>query len=81
MRKIFLAAASMMVAHFVLKTWNKLHEKPMTKEELYRKMKTEREQRKAMEPIYDRGRKAMEKLDMGESPCNGSAALAPARFV
>lgn len=71
--------ATMMVAHFVLKTWNKLHEKPpVTKEELYRAMKAERERIKAQ------GARTMTRLDASLPPSKdmGDAmAMAPARFV
>lgn len=78
MRKIFLAVASMMVAHFAIKTWKKLHEKPpVTKEEVYRAMKAERER------IMAQGARTMAKLDASLRPSKdmGDAmALAPARF-
>ncbi len=79
MRKIFVAVASMMVAHFAIKTWKKLHEKPpVTKEEVYRRMMQERERIKA------RGARAMAKLDasLPQSKDMGDAmAMAPARFA
>lgn len=79
MRKIFLAVASMMVAHFALKTWDKLHEKPpVTKEEIYRAMQAERER------IRARGAKTMAELDAYIPPSNDQSdamAMAPARFI
>lgn len=78
MRKIFLAVASMMVAHFAIKTWKKLHEKPpVTKEEVYRAMKAERER------IRAQGARTMAKLDASlpkSKDMSDAMALAPARF-
>lgn len=77
MRKIFLVVASMMVTHFAVKTWDKLHEKPpVTKEEIYRAMKAERER------IRARGAKTMAELDASlpsKDQCD-AMAMAPARF-
>lgn len=39
MNKAFLAFASMIITGFILKSYNKLKEKPATKEEVYRAMK------------------------------------------
>lgn len=79
MKKLFLAVASMMVAHFAIKTWDKLHEKPpVTKEEIYRAMKAERER------IRAQGAKTMAELDAYIPPSkdmNDSMAMAPARFA
>ena len=78
MRKIFLAVASMMVAHFAIKTWKKLHEKPpVTKEEVYRAMKAERER------IMAQGARTMAKLDASLPPSKDmgdGCALGIARF-
>ena len=46
MNKAFLAFASMIVTGFILKSYKKLKEKPLTKEELYRTMKAEALRRK-----------------------------------
>ena len=43
MNKAFLAIASMIVAHFMMKSWRKVHDRPETKEEVYRRMKAEHE--------------------------------------
>lgn len=79
MKKLFAAVAAMMVAHFAIKTWHKLHEKPtVTKEEVYRAMKAERERIKAQ------GACTMAKLDASLPPSKdmGDAmAMAPARFL
>ena len=79
MKKLFLAVASMMVAHFAVKTWKKLHEKPpVTKEEIYRAMKAERER------IRAQGAKTMAELDAYIPPSKDmgdSMAMAPARFI
>ena len=79
MKKLFAAVAAMMVAHFAIKTWKKLHEKtPVTKEEVYRAMKAERERIKAQ------GARTMAKLDASLRPSNDQSdamAMAPARFL
>lgn len=46
MNKAFLAFASMIITGFVIKSYNKLKEKPATKEEIYRTMKAEALRRK-----------------------------------
>lgn len=68
----------MMVTHFAVKTWAKLHEKPpVTKEEIYRAMKAERER------IRARGAKTMAELDSipPSKDMGDSMAMAPARFM
>jgi len=47
MHKIFLSVASMIFTGFLMKSWKKLHDKPETKEEVYRRMKAEYEARRA----------------------------------
>lgn len=65
----------MMVAHFAIKAWNKIHEKPpATKEEVYRAMKAERER------IRAQGARAMAQLDAASTPSNG-CAIGIARFA
>lgn len=49
MNKIFLSLASMIVTGFLVKSYKKLHEKPDTKEEIYRRMKAEHERREKAE--------------------------------
>ena len=49
MNRIFLAVASMICTHFVMKVYDKLTQEPPTKEEIYRKMKAEWELRKRAE--------------------------------
>lgn len=34
--KIFLSVATMIVTGFAIKTWRKMHQKPLTREEMYR---------------------------------------------
>ena len=80
----------MMVAHFAVKTWNKLHEKPATKEEVYRLMKAERERMKDMyAPSLAKinaastprdGAKMMAALRPSNDRCD-AMAMAPARFI
>lgn len=79
MKKLFLAVASMMVAHFAIKTWKKLNEKPrVTKEEVYLAMKKAERER-----IRAQGAKTMAELDAYIPPSKDQCdamALAPARF-
>ena len=49
MNRIFLAVASIICTHFVMKVHDKLTQEPPTKEEIYRKMKAEWELRKRAE--------------------------------
>lgn len=49
MNKIFLAVSSMIFTGFLVKSWKKLHEKPETKEDVYRRMKAEHERREKAE--------------------------------
>ena len=49
MNKIFLSLASMIVTGFLVKSYRKLHEKPESKEEIYRRMKAEHERREKAE--------------------------------
>lgn len=42
--KIFLSVATMIVTGFAIKTWRKMHQKPLTREETYRAMRDAREQ-------------------------------------
>lgn len=70
MRKIFLSVASMMVAHFAVKTYKKLHEKPDTKEEIYRRMKAEHE------ALRQAARPTIAKMDAISTPRDGSKLMA-----
>lgn len=70
MHKIFLAVSSMIVAGFLLKSWNKLHEKPETKEEVYRRMKAEYDRRRA------EARPVIAKLDAISTPSDGAKMMA-----
>jgi len=49
MNKLFLAVASMIFTGFLMKSYKKLHEKPETKEDIYRQMKAEYEKHKRAE--------------------------------
>lgn len=69
MRKIFLSVASMMVAHFAVKTYKKLHEKPDTKEEIYRRMKAEYDRRRT------EARPVIAKLDEISTPRDGAKMM------
>lgn len=66
MNKIFLAVSSMIVACFLMKSWKKLHEKPMDKEEVYRRMKAEYDRRRA------EARPTIAKLDAISTPRDGA---------
>lgn len=71
MHKIFLAVSSMIVAGFLMKSWKKLHEKPMDKEEIYRQMKkAEYDARRAA------ARPVIAKLDAISTPRDGEKWMA-----
>lgn len=70
MSKLFLSISSMIVAHFVMKSWHKVHEKPATKEEVYRRMKAEYEARRAA------ARPVITKLDTISTPREGAKMMA-----
>lgn len=44
--KIFLSVATMIVTGFAIKTWRKMHQKPLSREETYRLMKAEADRRR-----------------------------------
>lgn len=56
MHRIFLSVSSMIVAGFLLKSCRKLHEKPETREEIYRRMRAAHEARRATEMTVARMR-------------------------
>ena len=70
MHKIFLAVSSMIVAGFLMKSWKKLHEKPETKEDVYRRMKAEHEALRAS------ARPTIAKLDSISTPRDGAKMMA-----
>lgn len=71
MHKIFLAVSSMIVVGFLMKSWKKLHEKPMDKEEIYRQMKkAEYDARRAA------ARPTIAKLDSISTPRDGAKWMA-----
>jgi hypothetical protein len=70
MHKIFLAVSSMIFTGFLMKSWKKLHEKPETKEEVYRRMKAEYDRRRA------EARPTIAKLDSISTPRDGAKMMA-----
>ena len=70
MHKIFLAVSSMIFTGFLMKSWKKLHEKPETKEEVYRHMKAEYDRRRA------EARPVISKLDAISTPRDGAKMMA-----
>lgn len=70
MNKAFLAIASMIVAHFMMKSWCKVHEQPETKEDVYRRMKAEYERRRA------EARPVVAKMDAISTPRDGASLMA-----
>lgn len=60
----------MIVAGFLMKSWNKLHEKPETKEEVYRRMKAEHEALRAS------ARPIIAKMDSIYTPRDGAKMIA-----
>lgn len=70
MHKIFLAVSSIIVTGFLMKSWKKLHEKPDTKEEVYRRMKAEHE------ALRQAARPTIAKLDSISTPMDGAKMMA-----
>ena len=71
MHKIFLAVSSMIVAGFLMKSYKKLREKPIDKEEIYHQMKkAEYEARRAA------ARPTIAKLDSISTPRDGEKWMA-----
>lgn len=60
----------MIVTHFLQKAYRKLHEKPETKEEVYRRMKAEHEALRAA------ARPTIAKLDSISTPRDGAKMMA-----
>jgi hypothetical protein len=75
MNKIFLSLASMIVAGFLVKCYRKLHEKPETKEEIYRRMKAEWELRKRAEHDAIQEHLMQNKIMAVSTPCDGARLL------
>lgn len=70
MHKIFLAVSSIIVTGFLMKSWKKLHEKPETKEKIYRRMKSEHE------ALRQAARPTIAKLDSISTPRDGAKMMA-----
>lgn len=70
MHKIFLSVATMIFTGFLMKSYKKLHEKPETKEEVYRRMKAEYDRRRA------EARPVIAKLDSISTPRDGEKWMA-----
>lgn len=70
MNKIFLSLASMIFAGFLMKSYKKLHDKPESKEEVYRRMKAEYDRRRA------EARPVIAKLDAISTPMDGTKLMA-----
>jgi hypothetical protein len=54
--KLFLSVATMIVTGFAIKTWRKMHQKPLTREETYRLMKAEAERRNRRDFVQGLGK-------------------------
>lgn len=65
MHKIFLSVVSMIFTGFLMKSYKKLHEKPETREEIYRRMKAEHE------ALRQAARPTIAKLDAISTPRDG----------
>lgn len=74
MRKIFLSVASMIFTGFLMKSYKKLHDKPETKEEIYRRMKAEYDAHRQDEFFRKNppGSRISECLERISTPCNGA---------
>ena len=70
MHKIFLSVVSMIFTGFLMKSYRKLHEKPETKEEVYRRMRAEYEARRAA------ARPVVAKMDSISTPRDGAKMMA-----
>lgn len=70
MHKIFLSVTTMIVTGFIIKSYKKLREKPETKEEVYRRMKSEYDRRRA------EARPVIAKLDAISTPRDGAKMMA-----
>lgn len=70
MHKIFLSVVSMIFTGFLMKSYRKLHEKPETKEEVYRRMKSEYDRRRA------EARPIVAKLESISTPRDMSSLMA-----
>lgn len=69
MHKIFLAVSSMIVASFLMKSYKKLREKPIDKEEIYRRRRAEYEALRAA------ARPVVAKMDAISTPRDGAKML------
>lgn len=70
MHKIFLSVVSMIFTGFLMKSCKKLHEKPETREEIYRRMKAEHE------ALRQAARPTIAKLDAISTPRDGEKWMA-----
>lgn len=75
MNKIFLAVASMICTHFVMKVYDKVTQEPPTKEEIYRKMKAEWELRKRAEHDAIQARLVQNHIMAVTTPRDGNMLL------
>lgn len=70
MHKFFLSVVSMIFTGFLMKSYRKLHEKPETKDEVYRRMKAEYDRRRA------EARPVIAKMDAISTPRDGAKMMA-----
>lgn len=76
MNRIFLAVASMICTHFVMKVYDKVTQEPPTKEEIYRRMKkAEWEQRERAEHEAVMAHLVQNKIMAVTTPRDGSRLM------
>lgn len=75
MNKIFLAVASMICTHFVIKVHDKLTQEPPTKEDIYRQRKAEWELRKRAEHDAIQAHLMQNKIMAVSTPLDGSRLM------
>ena len=89
MHKIFLSVVSMIFTGFLMKSYRKLHEKPETKEEVYRRMRAAHEAHREIERLRAAARPTVAKMDAISTPRDGGLMsaidavqqMAPCRFT
>lgn len=89
MKKLYLAVSSMIVTGFLMKSYKKLHEKPETEEEVYRRMKAAHKNHREIESRRASARSTFAQMDAISTPRDGGLLssidslqqMAPRRFA
>lgn len=77
MNKAFIAIASIIVMHFMIKSWKKAHDKPTSKEDVYRQMIAEHE---ALRAATRSTIAKMDAMSTSKDQCD-AMAMAPGRLA